>query len=818
MTDNSNINLVKEGMDSCFDIVIVGSGPAGLSAAARASALGARHVLLEADLQHASDTIFKYQKGKHVMAEPGILPLRSDMSFTAGKRENLLDTWNSELAKLKVNIQYGKRVNFIARDEQTGLFTIRSEDGSEYASKSVILGIGLQGNIRKTGTPGEDHPRVQYTLADPDEFSGETIIVIGAGDAGIENALALANQNTVYLMNRSDEFVFCKDGNRTLILAAEKTGKINVCYSANTVKIEDGNNGMPLNFVFNGKEGETTIPCHRVIARLGATPPRKLIESFGIVFPNANPTSVPVLSETYESNVPGLYIVGALGGYPLIKQAMNQGYEVVQTIVGQPVEPVDEPLLREKFKAWKPGVSVSHVIDTIMENVPLFKGMSKLQLREFMLESNLLIPGAGSIVFKKFDYTNTFYSIVDGEVEVEVTGADGKPKLITLQKGKYFGEMGLISGRRRTATIRAGKNCVLLETPRRSMLKLISAVDDVRQQMDEVFVRHAITNYIGPMLTPEAVNALIAGSVQMKRYNTNEVLFKEGDTADGLYLIRRGSVTISKVTDGKERILSYVSAGNYVGEMALLSDAPRSATVTATVMTEALILNGESFKQQLAANPQLRKSIEDKTLKRTQNNVMLEQSTGRESDLIRFLLGQGVGEASDVLLIDETLCIQCNNCENACAETHNGTSRLKRELGPTFANIHLPTACRHCEHPHCMKECPPDAISRSQQGEVFISDACIGCGNCERNCPYGVIQMAVQKPPKRGGGILWTLFGLGAAPGHRQADYDPNALKKAVKCDLCKDLDGGASCVRACPTGAAIRISPENYFKNSKVM
>ena len=117
------------------------------------------------------------------------------------------------------------------------------------------------------------------------------------------------------------------------------------------------------------------MPCHRIIARLGAIPPRKLIESFGIVFPNANPSSVPVLSESYESNVPGLYIVGALGGYPLIKQAMNQGYEVVQTIAGQPVEPVDEPLLREKFKGWKPGMAVSHVIDLILGSVPLNREM-----------------------------------------------------------------------------------------------------------------------------------------------------------------------------------------------------------------------------------------------------------------------------------------------------------------------------------------------------------------------------------------------------------------------------------------------------------
>jgi CRP-like cAMP-binding protein len=639
--------------------------------------------------------------------------------------------------------------------------------------------------------------------------------VIGAGDAGIENALGLANQNTVHMVNRGEEFNFCKDGNRTLILAAEKAGKVAVCYSANTLRVEESDGPTPLKYVYSGVNGETVINCHRIIARLGAIPPRKLIESFGIVFPNANPSSVPVLSESYESNVPGLYIVGALGGYPLIKQAMNQGYEVVQTIAGQPVEPVDEPLLRDKFKGWKPGMPVSQVIDLILGSVPLYREMSKLQMREFMLDSTLLTPRVGEVIFKELDYTNTFYSIVAGSVDVELKGNDvgAKPSILSLKAGQYFGEMGLISGRRRTATVRAGADCVLLETPRRTMLKLISSVEDVRKQTDEKFVRNAIFNYLGPMLGPDAVDALMAGGVELRRFNTNDVITRDGDQADGLYLIRRGSVTVSKVIDGKDKILSYVSAGNYVGEMALLNDAPRSATITATVLTEILVLGAEGVKKQIAANPKWRASIEKQVLARTQKNVVLENSTGREGDLMRFLLGQGIGEASDVLLIDETLCVQCNNCEVACAETHDGTSRLRRELGPTFANIHVPSACRHCEHPHCMKECPPDAISRSSSGEVLIGDSCIGCGNCQRNCPYGVIQMAVQKPPKRGGGLSWLLFGLGAAPGKRQPDYDPNALKKAVKCDLCSGIEGGASCVRACPTGAAIRVSPDKYFK-----
>jgi Fe-S-cluster-containing hydrogenase component 2 len=153
--------------------------------------------------------------------------------------------------------------------------------------------------------------------------------------------------------------------------------------------------------------------------------------------------------------------------------------------------------------------------------------------------------------------------------------------------------------------------------------------------------------------------------------------------------------------------------------------------------------------------------------------------------------------------------VRCDNCEKACAETHNGTSRLNREAGPTFANVHVPTSCRHCEHPHCMKDCPPDAIHRAPNGEVYIADNCIGCGNCVRNCPYGVIHLSAKKK-KKPGLLQWLMFGAGPGPGEAPYDKATASEKKAVKCDMCKGIKGGAACVRACPTGAALRISPES--------
>jgi Fe-S-cluster-containing hydrogenase component 2 len=221
--------------------------------------------------------------------------------------------------------------------------------------------------------------------------------------------------------------------------------------------------------------------------------------------------------------------------------------------------------------------------------------------------------------------------------------------------------------------------------------------------------------------------------------------------------------------------------------MGLIGRTRRNATVRATVPTETVSLDATAFDALLERNPELREQVEATVRKRIAANARMqgEEKTG---DLISFLMREGLGEATDVLLIDETLCVGCDNCEKACAATHDGTSRLDRAAGPTFAHVHVPTSCRHCEDPHCMKDCPPDAIRRAPNGEVFIRDNCIGCGNCERNCPYGVIHMA-QKPRDRSG------------------------PKKAVKCDMCRDQAGGPACVRACPTGAAVRVSPERFVE-----
>jgi CRP-like cAMP-binding protein/Fe-S-cluster-containing hydrogenase component 2/thioredoxin reductase len=791
-----------------YRIAIIGSGPGGKSAAARAAEAGVSHVLLEA-APHLSNTIFRYQKGKHVMDEPGVLPLRSPLPFKAGTREAILKGWDDGVERLKVNVKFGHEVSKV-RKAEAGHFEIACANGARFEAEFVVLGIGLQGNLRKLGVPGEDLPHVQYQLDDPGEYSGETIVVVGAGDAAIENAVALAKQNNVIIINRKDEFSRAKKGNEQAILKAIEDGAVECYYNSAPEKVTalpDGSRKR-MRMVLATEKGNAQILCDRVIARLGATAPRAFVESCGIVFPNKDPAAVPAISPQYESNVKGLYIVGALGGYPLIKQAMNQGYEVVEYIEGRKVEPADEPLLRDKFKAMPGFTSVTAALEKVQKNVKLLSHITPLQLREFMIDSNIRVPAAGELVVKRNDYTNTFFSIVEGEVQVRIEGG----RSITLHRGEFFGEMSLISGRRRSADVVAGNQCVLIETPRRSMNKLIASVEAVKRDIDQVFIARAIQSRFTPESTWDQIRDVVE-SARIERFKAGDTLFSEGEVGDCLHLVRVGSLTISRNIGGKEVVLSYVASGNYVGEMALMGEGKRSATARAAIATETVRLDGEAFRKLVARNPMLKLKMQSEYRQRTAANLAM-QAMPSGGDIISFLIAQGAGEATDILLIDESLCVRCDNCEKACAETHGGTSRLDREAGPTFAEVHVPTSCRHCEHPHCMKDCPPDAIHRAPNGEVFIADNCIGCGNCERNCPYGVIHMA-SKPPAKPGLLAWLLFGFGSGPG--EAPYDASKKKdgpiekKAVKCDMCKDLSGGPACVRACPTGAAIRISPEEF-------
>jgi Fe-S-cluster-containing hydrogenase component 2 len=156
-------------------------------------------------------------------------------------------------------------------------------------------------------------------------------------------------------------------------------------------------------------------------------------------------------------------------------------------------------------------------------------------------------------------------------------------------------------------------------------------------------------------------------------------------------------------------------------------------------------------------------------------------------------------EAQSLLVLDLQKCTRCDACVNACADAHDGVTRLVRD-GLRFEQYLIATSCRQCRDPLCMVGCPVGSIRRRNSLEVIIEDWCIGCGLCARNCPYGNINLhpfqVMNEDPDH--------------PGHTKAVVK----QKATSCDLCTNL-AEPSCVYACPHDAAHRVDPKKFFADA---
>jgi cGMP-dependent protein kinase 2 len=813
-----------EGVSDRYRIAVVGSGPAGLSAAARAAQLGISHVLLE-KTDHLSDTIFKYQKGKHVMATPSQLVLRSDCDFEAGKREAVLDVWNRQAADRGVNVAYNSEVKAITGEQ--GAFVITTTKGATIEAENIILAIGTQGNPNRMRCPGADMAHIQYQLDDPGEYVDEHITVIGSGDAGIENALGLAADaaqgNVVTILNRGADFARAKGANVKLLMEARDAGRIRVMLEASPAEVRE--NAL----VLDTRDGQETIACDRIIARMGSAAPRAFVESCGIEFTSDDREAFPKLSPVFESSKPGIFVIGALAGYPLIKHCMNQGYDIVEFINGNTsLKPADEPILEAKFKDLPGRRPVDQWLELLRSNIGILSDLSPLQMREFMLDSEARFYAKGEVIFERAETGSSLFAIAEGSALVEVNPTD--PSItVTIPQGSIFGEVGLISGRRRGATVRAGADSIMVEVSRTAALKLQAQVPAARRAITRISVERQLLQLFGSGLTPEDL-AEVLDSAEVTPVRAGQTIINEGEEGEDIFVIRVGSMIVEKMIGGKPVFLSYLPAGSYVGEMGLIGGGRRTATVRAAIKSEVIKLHGEAFRRLMEKKPALLARAKKDMAARQQVNSFIESrkadfsgAVDMYSETAKFLVDNGIGEATDVLLIDEHLCVGCDNCEKACADSHEGLSRLDREAGRTYAHLHVPTSCRHCEHPHCMADCPPNAIHRGPDGEVFIDDTCIGCGNCQRNCPYGVIRMD-SVPPEKPSLLNWILFGKGPGPGepskkwrYKNAEPGVEKAKKAIKCDMCAGIEGGPACVRACPTGAAIRVAPENFLSVARL-
>ncbi len=818
---------------SRFDVVIVGGGPGGLSAGAQAARRGRAHVVLERGAKIA-DTIQRYHRGKLVMDSPAQLRLQPahPLRFAQDTRELVLDAYEQAIAAAGVDVRLGHEVTAISGER--GAFEVTALDRSAagagepprvtFACAAVIVAMGTQGNVRKLtdrrpkpplATPGRDLPAIVYQLDDPAAFREQTIVVVGAGDSAIENALALANPgagNTVYLVYDREGFGNARTANRAAVERA--IGEKRVTFLANTTiaRVEDA--GGTCRLFLEGPE-DRQIEAHRVICRLGADPPRDFLATAGVRFRSRDLRERPERNATFETNKAGLYVIGATGDADLIKKAMNEGFELVERLCGEPVVPMDVERLQRHVAAplgargATDDEAVAAAVERIRTTVPLFADVSALQLRNLLFnDCEVTRPAPGTKIFGAKEFGSDLYVILGGTVEVALGGAEGRR--IAVGTGEFLGELSLFQDGYHAGSAFAGPGCVLLRVPRNRLLQSAGSAPSIRAKLDLAFALRRLQNLFEPALAgadPARLAALrarlavLAEQAELRTWPRGQEIFREGAEADGLYVIRRGSVAVTLEQGGARAFLAFRPAGSVVGEMgALAPDRRRTATLVATAPTETVRYDQPGIVALLHDFPELVAALRNlETARLIENGAHIGRSNA--DDLVALLRDAGAGEATNILLIDDALCIRCNNCETACAATHQGIPRLDREAGRTYAGVHVPTTCRHCGNALCMSDCPPDVIHRQPNGEIAIDlSGCISCGNCERNCPYGVIQMQPFHPPT----FLDRL--LGRAPGGEHGKEFP------VKCDLCAGLGGTAACETSCPTGAIVRVDPAAYL------
>lgn len=441
---------------------------------------------------------------------------------------------------------------------------------------------------------------------------------------------------------------------------------------------------------------------------------------------------------------------------------------------------------------------------------------------------------------------NTFYIIVKGQAEV--WGNQGRTKIAEIPPGVQFGEMSVLAGVPRAATVRAPQEyAVQVLEVQRPALRLLRKLPKFGEVLDSTYRRNSRADALrdiktATQISDDAVKQLEAIS-QFRIYAKNHVLFQAGEPIKNLYVLKSGWARLSPTRQEQpERNNSdwrnksediYVGPAHCFGTEAITRDSEWLQNCTLLGRAEVLEISLSKLRQY----PELRETLllafpdvaDPQEAQTHRQPLPIAQA---QSDLIET----GLVDGTNLLLMDMELCVRCGNCSMACHQMH-GQSRLLRRgihvarpvkpvLDAHRQSLLSPSVCMHCQDPECLTGCPTGAIGRFPGGQVDIdAKSCIGCGDCATQCPYNAITMVPRKASRESAPAatgLASWFSL--APDELPSAVEQTDDLLAVKCNLCQGTTlnppgvkrQAYSCEENCPTGALLRVDPRTYFGEIK--
>ena len=268
------VKTLKKDSKATYDLIVVGAGPAGISASLAAKKANLKVLTLEQDT--LGGTVFTFPRAKIVMTSAMDLPLYGKVKFKETSKLELLNLWHDVLAKNNITIKENSKVQSIIPDGD--IFNLETVNGEKFTTKTVLLSIGRRGSPRKLNVPGENTEKVAYRLLEPEEIKNKKVLVVGGGDSAIESALLLADQNKVTISYRSEAFSRLKVKNSERINEAIQNGLIDVKFNSAIVSI----NIDHVLYTENGSDEVKKLDNDLVYVFAGGELPSDFLKKIGI--------------------------------------------------------------------------------------------------------------------------------------------------------------------------------------------------------------------------------------------------------------------------------------------------------------------------------------------------------------------------------------------------------------------------------------------------------------------------------------------------------------------------------------------------------